>query len=430
MASGRHRCYLIRRLPPKIPRHSRTEELACTSHQFSGEFVGSSGLVGAFPCYHVGMMALNERSQGGAQFLLMAASTIIVIGGIRFAGRLLVPFVLAAFLAILCLPAVVLLTKRKVPTVVAVLVVVLVLGGVLSGVGAIVGGSINQFTEAVPKYEQRVDALWESVEGWIENLPFEILRSEPNEDQATKPLQMIKPGQLMGFLGTGLKGVLAALKNSFLVILTLVFMLLEATTFPTKIRLAFGGGSDTAERFSVVTGQVQRYLAIKTVTSLTTGLLVGLWVGVLGLDFAVVWGLVAFMLNYIPNIGSIVAAVPAVLLAVVQLGLGPGLAVGIGYLVINVMIGNLVEPALLGRSLGLSTLVVFLSLVFWGWMWGTVGMLLSVPLTMMIKIFLENSEDLKWAAVLLDSGRALDARMSRDSLEMEEEPKAEAPGDG
>lgn len=366
------------------------------------------------------MMGTNDRSRGGAHFLLIAASTIIVIGGVRFAGPLLVPFVLAAFLAILCLPAVALLTRCRVPTVLSVLIVVLVLGGVLSGVGAIVGGSINQFTAAVPKYEERVDLLWVSVQTWAENLPFEILPFEPVENQDFRPFEMIKPGQMMGFLGTGLKGVLAALQNAFLVILTLVFMLLEATTFPTKIHLAFGGGSGNLDRFAVVTAQVQRYLAIKTVTSFATGLLVGLWVGILGLDFAVVWGLVAFLLNYIPNIGSIVAAVPAVLLAFVQLGLAPGLAVAVGFLVINVTIGNLVEPALLGRSLGLSTLVVFLSLVFWGWMWGTVGMLLSVPLTMMIKIFLENSEDLKWAAVLLDSGRALEARM------MEEEKGAAA----
>ncbi len=358
------------------------------------------------------MMVTNEPNRGGAHFLVMAAATIIVIGGIRFAGPLLVPFVLAAFLAILCLPAVALLTRYRVPTVLAVLIVVLVLGGVLSGVGAIVGGSINRFTAAVPKYEERVDQLWASVEVWIGDLPFEILPFELDQDQSVKPLEMIKPGQLMGFLGTSLKGVLAALQNTFLVILTLVFMLLEATTFPTKIRLAFGGGKGDLDRFAVVTGQVQRYLAIKTVTSLTTGLLVGVWVGIMGLDFAVVWGLVAFMLNYIPNIGSIVAAVPAVLLAFVQLGVGPGLAVAVGYLVINISMGNLIEPALLGRSLGLSTLVVFLSLIFWGWMWGTVGMLLSVPLTMMTKIFLENSEDLKWAAVLLDSGRALEARLS------------------
>lgn len=376
------------------------------------------------------MMATNEQSRGGAYFLLMAAATIIVIGGTRFAGPLLIPFVLAAFLAILCLPAVSWLTRHRVPTVVAVLVVVLVLGAVLSGAGAIVGGSVNQFTAAVPKYEERVDQLWGSVQTWAEQLPFEILPIEPVENEDFKPLEIIKPGQLMGFLGTGLKGVLAALQNTFLVILTLVFMLLEATTFPTKIRMAFGGGKGDLDRFAVVTGQVQRYLAIKTVTSMVTGLLVGVCVGILGLDFAVVWGLVAFMLNYIPNIGSIVAAVPAVLLAFVQLGLGPGLAVAVGYLVINVFIGNIVEPALLGRSLGLSTLVVFLSLVFWGWMWGTVGMLLSVPLTMMIKIFLENSDDLRWAAILLDSGRALEARLSLEDkgAKEAEASSSESPG--
>ncbi len=352
-----------------------------------------------------------RRAFDGARFLLMAASTIIVIGGLRFAAALLIPFVLAAFLAILCLPAVDVLTRKRVPTIVAVLRVVLILGGALSGIGAIVGTSINQFTEAVPKYEMRVDQLWASVETWVEELPFEVLPHRTPDEKAVRPLDIVKPGQMMGFIGTGLKGVLAALQNTFLVILTLVFMLLEATTFPTKIRLAFGGGSENVDRFTTITGKIQRYLAIKTVTSMTTGVLVGICVGLLGLDFAVVWGLVAFLLNYIPNIGSIVAAVPAVLLAFVQLGIGGGLGVAAVYLVINVLIGNLIEPALLGRSLGLSTLVVFLSLVFWGWMWGTVGMLLSVPLTMVIKIFLEHSEDLQWAAILLDSGRALEIRL-------------------
>lgn len=370
----------------------------------------------------------NERSSGGARFLLIAASTIIVIGGTRIAQPLLVPFVLAAFLAILCLPAVAWLTRFRVPNVLAVLIVVLVLGAILSGVGAIVGGSINQFTEAVPRYEERVDQLWESVQDWTDRLPFQLLPAELAGDADFRPLEIIKPGQLMEFLGTSLKGVLAALQNTFMVILTLVFMLLEATTFPAKFRLAFGGltGSEELIRVTAVTGQVQRYLAIKTVTSVATGLIVGLLVGLLGLDFAVVWGLIAFLLNYIPNIGSVVAAMPAVLLAIVQLGLGSGVAVAIGYLLINLVIGNLIEPALLGRSMGLSTLVVFLSLAFWGWMWGTVGMLLSVPLTMMIKIFLENSEDFRWAAVLLDSGRALDARLQRESLEKNDEPPGES----
>ena len=157
--------------------------------------------------------------------------------------------------------------------------------------------------------------------------------------------------------------------------------------------------------------QVQRFLGLKTLTSLATGVLVGVWTAVVGLEFSVVWGLLAFLLNYIPNIGSIVAAIPAVLLGLVQGGVAYALLIAIGYVVINISIGNFIEPWLLGRTLGLSTLVVFLSLVFWGWMWGSVGMLLSVPLTMIAKILCENTDDLHWIAVMLDNRRGVEERL-------------------
>jgi predicted PurR-regulated permease PerM len=115
----------------------------------------------------------------------------------------------------------------------------------------------------------------------------------------------------------------------------------------------------------------------------------------------VLWGLVAFLFNFVPNIGSIIAAVPALLLALVQLGPGPALAAGAGYLVVNIVMGNVVEPRFMGRGVGLSTLVVFLSLVFWGWVLGPVGMLLSVPLTMVVKLALEANPETRWIAVLI-----------------------------
>ena len=155
----------------------------------------------------------------------------------------------------------------------------------------------------------------------------------------------------------------------------------------------------------------------------TTGLVVGLWTAVIGLDFAVVWGLLAFLLNYIPSIGSIVAAIPAVLLGLVQGGLGYAALVAVGYVVVNVVIGNFVDPYLMGRTLGLSTLVVFMSLVFWGFMWGSIGMLLSVPLTMIIKILLDNTDDLKWVAVMLDSRRGAEKRL--EAMETESAATAE-----
>jgi len=369
-------------------------------------------------------------SNRGAHFLVMAAAFVVVVAGLRASGALLIPFFLAAFLAILCFPAVAWLSSKRVPTILAVLIVVFLLALILSGLGALVGGSINQFTDAAPKYAERVNALWDQTRGWMEEIPFDFdfhflgISGKPD----FQSIEIFKPGEIMGMLGTSLKGVVAALSNIFVVILILVFMLLESTTFPTKLRLILGEGErGETSRLSGVTEQIQRYLAIKTVTSLVTGLAIGIWVAVVGLDFIVVWALVAFLLNYIPNIGSVVAAVPAVLLAFVQLGPGAGLAVALGYLVVNTVVGNIIEPALLGRSLGLSTLVVFLSLVFWGWMWGTIGMLLSVPLTMIVKILLENTEDLAWIAILLDSGRALEARQEEEKKALEAEVSEELP---
>ena len=167
--------------------------------------------------------------------------------------------------------------------------------------------------------------------------------------------------------------------------------------------MAFGNRLQNVERFGIMVKQVQRYLAIKTLISVATGICVGLWVSLLGLGFPLLWGLVAAIFNYIPNLGSILAAIPPVLFAIVQFGPGHAAVVAIGYLVINVVFANFLEPYLMGRRLGLSTLVVFLSLVFWGWVWGPVGMLLSVPLTVIIKIALENTEDFRWLAVMLDA---------------------------
>jgi len=179
--------------------------------------------------------------------------------------------------------------------------------------------------------------------------------------------------------------------------------LLEVAGFPSKLRAAMGRPDADLSEFTEIMAKVQRYLGMKTVVSAVTGMCATLLLTVIGVDFALLWGLVAFLLNFIPTVGSIIAAVPAMAVALVQPDLGPlpMLAVGAGYVVINTLIGNIIEPQLVGRRLGLSPLVVFLSLVFWGWVWGPVGMLLSVPLTISVRIALERNEDLHWIAVLL-----------------------------
>ncbi len=349
--------------------------------------------------------------------MLTAAALVVVVAGLRAAKDILIPILIAFFLAVLAAQPVEWLRRRRVPSLLAVALVVAVVLLVLSGFGAVVATSVNEFTDAIPRYQARLGALDDELREWLDELPF--------EHPPIEFIDIINPGQVIDLMGRGLRGIVATLSNTLLVVLTMVFMLMEATTLRTKLRAMFGGRPELGDRLQPVTDQIQQYLAIKTLVSLVTGIVIGIWVHLLGLDFALIWGLVAFLLNYIPTIGSIIAAVPAVLLATVQLGLGRAVLIAVGYVVVNTILGNLVEPSLMGRRLGLSTLIVFLSLVFWGWVWGPVGMLLSVPLTMIVKILLENSEDLQWVAVMLDSGRAAAERLDRsDNVSTNGSPRA------
>ncbi len=327
----------------------------------------------------------GSKSGGGTRFLLTAAALVVVLAGMRAAVSLLVPFLLAAFLAVICAPAAFWLQRRKVPATLAVLMVVLGILGLEVLLAAFVGTSINAFLDNLPFYQQRLKEEAAGLLTLVGSLGLAI------PDQSL--LEMIDPGAAMRLVGNMLTGLGGVLTNTFLIMLTVVFMLLEAASFPVKIGAAFG---DVEQRFGYMrrfTSGVKQYLAIKTLVSLGTGIVVAIWVAAWGVDFPLLWGLLAFLLNYVPNIGSIIAALPAVLLGFIQFGLGRALLVALGYVVINVVAGNVVEPRFLGRGLGLSTLVVFLSLVFWGWVLGPVGMLLSVPLTMTLKIALETSED-------------------------------------
>ncbi len=325
----------------------------------------------------------------------MMAAFVIVVAGMKAAEAILVPFLLAAFLALICGPPMFWLERKGLPSWAALLIVIVVVLSIGSGLGVLVGKSLNAFTAALPSYQQRLEAQTREVLAWADSWGIAV------PDEAFEGI--VDPGQVMQLVGRVLSGLGGVLTNGFLIALTVLFILLEASSFPAKLRAAFGDSNQAFARFDQIATNVNRYLAIKTAVSLTTGVTVTAWVAIIGLDFPLLWGLLAFLLNYVPNIGSIIAAVPAVLLAVIQLGFGSAGLVAAGYAGLNILMGNVVEPRFMGRGLGLSTLVVFLSLVFWGWVFGPVGMLLSVPLTMTVKIALESSEETRWIAILLGS---------------------------
>jgi len=329
---------------------------------------------------------------------ISAAALIIVIYGMQAAKVLLVPFLLAGFLGLITVRPMLWMQSKRVPSIIAALSIVTVIMLFLSVIVAIVGSSLADFTRALPAYQARLDAI---VKGM-----FEFLAERIDDDLAVEGFRdIIDPGWAMGVVVTMLNSIREVLTNVFLIFLTMVFLLLEASSMPTKLNAAMGGNDASFDNQTDFLDSIGRYLGIKTLVSLVTGMSAGLLTWAIGLDFPLLWAMLAFLLNYIPTIGSIIAAVPAILLAVVQLGFGAAFGTALGFAAINIVFGNLLEPRLLGYGVGISPLVVFMGLFFWGWVFGPVGMLLSVPLTMSLKMTLERDESTRWVAIILGSER-------------------------
>lgn len=342
-------------------------------------------------------MILDRMDQNpGAKVLFSLACVVVIVFGLRYAAPILLPSALALFLAILSLPAMIWLRNRRVPKGLAVVGPVLLNVAVVVLLILVASSSVSELQQALPGYLVTLNNLQIATVDWFEARTAIVI-----SDYVSTPI--INPGAILGIAGGAVGRIAQILGMTFLVFLIMAFMLSEATVFPAKFRYLTQRTTIEEDRLAKVVTEVQTYLGIKTVVSLATGVLLGFWAWLMGLDFPILLGLVAFLLNYVPTVGSIIAAVPAILLSIILVGTaGHALAVALGYVTVNTLFGNILEPSLMGRRLGLSTLVVILSLLFWGWAWGPMGALLSVPLTVIVKIWLENTTDLRWVAVLLD----------------------------
>lgn len=337
------------------------------------------------------MASDSTRGRGPERAALVTLAVLATLLFMREAQSVVIPALLAAFLAVAADAPVAWLARKGVPRGAAIAGVVAAVALALLAVGMLVGSSAQELSHRAPAYQQ---ALHEQIDSLLGG------RDVPFAPDAGGIAEMISPGAVLGLASDLLSGVGDAFGKGFLILLLMVFILLEAPGLDAKLE-ALGSSRGS---WASLEGSVRSYLAIKTGTSLLTGVLVGLFLAVLGLEFAVLWGLLAFLLNYVPTIGSVVAALPAVLLALLQNGPGTALGVAAGYLVINILVSNVIEPRIMGQGLGLSILAVLLSLVFWGWLLGPVGMLLAVPLTTTVKIVLERHEETRGLAGLLGTG--------------------------
>lgn len=341
------------------------------------------------------MTRLNSKKSSA---VVSFAAVIVIVYGLQMAKALLVPFLIAAFLALITVRPMLWLQNRRVPSFLAAVIIVSAIMFFFAMIGTVLGSSIADFTAKLPEYQAQLDVIVDGV--------FAFVVEHLNGDESMESIaDMIDPGWAMGLVATLLNSLKGVLTNVFLIIFTMIFMLLEVSSVGTKIEAAFGRSAESLEGPRDFIHNLGRYLGIKTIVSIATGLCAFVLTLSLGLDFPLLWGMLAFLLNYVPTIGSIIAAVPAVLLALVQLGPGAAGATAIGFAGINVVFGNVIEPRLMGYGVGISPLVVFVGLIFWGFVFGPVGMLLSVPLTMTLKLALENDDRTRWVAILIGSER-------------------------
>ena len=327
--------------------------------------------------------------------LMSLAAICIIIASMKTAAPILNPLFLSIFIAVICLPSLAWLDKKGLSSTLSILLVIIALFITIGAVGVYIVSSVNEFSQQLPIYQNNLKIQTYTLTQWLNSHGIE---HAVNID-SFKEFNVSKVMKFIGGLITGLGAVFA---DMFLIQLTVIFILFESNSLPQKIQVAFGDSNFSYNSREIV-ARINQYLAIKAITSLVTGVLITVWLSILGIDFPILWGVIAFMFNFVPTIGSIIAAIPTVLLSLLQLGVDSSLLVALGYFLVNMLVGNIWEPRIMGRGLGLSTLVVFLSLTFWGWVFGSVGMLLSVPFTMIAKIVLEKNPDTRWISILLGS---------------------------
>lgn len=338
-------------------------------------------------------MTDQSTSERVIRFLIIAAAIVIVIYAVNQAQAVVSLFIVSIFIALIGTPAVLWLERKRIPSFVSVIIVMIGLIALILSIAVVVGASLNNFSEGLPLYQKQLQ---------LKVLALKPLLASKHIFVTDKVLlEYINPGPILGYVVDLISGMGAVISNIVLILFMVMFILLEASSFPVKIRSVLDDSKAVFPQFTKFVDDMKRYMVIKIVINFVTGALTTVWLIILGVDFPVLWGFLTFLLHFIPSVGSIIAAVPAVLLALIQLGNGPAALTGLGYLAIGTIIGNIIEPRIMGHRLGLSTLVVFVSLIFWGNLLGVVGALLCVPLTMSLKLACEASNETRWIAVLL-----------------------------
>ena len=327
--------------------------------------------------------------------ILIGAALVILIAGLKSASEIISPLLLAIFISIVCTPPLFMMQQRGIPTSVAMVIILALVGLLGVAVLGLITNASNEFSQSLPKYKSSLSLLYVQLNTtaaqWGYTLPMNKLTEQINPDLIVTALNYM------------LNGISSLLANGLFVFLAVLFILAEVAGLSDKLESALTDPETSMIRLRHFTRKVIRYLALKAATSALTAFCVALVLWLLNIDYLFLWAVLAFFLNFIPYVGSLLAGLPAVILALLDHGLLTTVWVIAGYAAINIVVGNIIETRWMGEGLNLSSFVVFVSLIFWGWVLGPTGMFLAVPLTMLIMIALESDSGTKGMARLMQS---------------------------
>ncbi len=346
-------------------------------------------------------------NSGKAAFFLLIFIAFVFAGAVlKICSSVILPFTISMLLAFVMEPMVAFMGRHHIPRIAAIIFAILIIVAGLYLMGIVLFSSGKAILTLYPRYENRFMEIY----AWLADL-FELPYDEQLSFMQNLWGQLGVRNRVRDFTLSFSNSFVFFLKDAFMVVLFMVFILLETSQFREKIDLAFENRhSGQIKKISAdVVMQVTRYLSTKFFISFATGLIVALALGFVGLEFAVVWGIIQFILNFIPNVGSIAAGLGASLFALIQFWPEPGpiIAVAVIMLGTNIIIGNIIEPKVMGDNLGLSPVAVLASLLLWGYIWGFAGMILAVPMTVIIKIICENVPILEPVSILLGSRKSV-----------------------
>ena len=334
------------------------------------------------------MDAVNLKS-----YFFYLATSVIIIAGLKAAGEIVIILFLAIFIASIISSLLIFLQKGKVPKFISYIIVLSIILIFILLMYYIINISLKDFLNNLNSYQDGLNNLIAGSISFVEQYGYKVDRS-----QITEALNL---NSFFGFT-TGIIGNIGSFLSKFLlIIIGIAFILAESKSFENKLKIIFKSDVQKLKHFNLFSHNIQKYFVVKSTTSFLTGFIITVILVYFKVDYPILWGVLAMVFNFVPVVGSIIAAIPAVILSLLNADINTTIILIVLYLTINISISNIIEPKLMGKELGLSPLIIFFSLILWGWVLGIVGMFLAVPITMTLKIAFNTNRSTYWIAILM-----------------------------